>query len=198
MSRSGLTRAELVGTAVVGGAGLAAGAGLLTGGAGTASSRPSRAQDETILNFVLQIEDLQAAYYSAVLAAGRVVGEPRRFASVVGAHERAHAAFLRSAMGARARRPPRFEFGVAASDPGRFLDVARELEDLGVAAYDAGAPNLTPQSLAAAARIVSVEARHAAWIRDIAGALPAPDPTEPAKGLAQVVAAIRATGFLRP
>jgi hypothetical protein len=196
MRRPAVTRGELLGTAVAG-AGLFVATGL-AGRVGPAVSAPSAAQDETILNFVLQIEDLQAAYYAAVLDAGRVVGEPRQFARIVGEHERAHAAFLRSALGSRARRPPRFEFGEAASDPGRFLEVARDLEDLGVAAYDAGAPNLTPASLAAAGRIVSVEARHAAWIRDIAGTLPAPTATEPTKGPDEVTAAIRATGFVRP
>ena len=34
--------------------------------------------------------------------------------------------------------------------------------------------NLTPTTLAAAARIVSVEARHAAWARALAGKDPAP------------------------
>jgi hypothetical protein len=34
--------------------------------------------------------------------------------------------------------------------------------------------NLTPSTLAAAGRIVSVEARHAAWARALAGKDPAP------------------------
>ena len=53
--------------------------------------------------------------------------------------------------------------------PERFEPTALKLEDLGVAAYNAQAPNLTKAALAAAARIVSVEARHAAWIRDVRG-----------------------------
>ena len=48
-----------------------------------------------------------------------------------------------------------------------------KLEDLAVATYNGQAVNLTPASLKAAARIVSVEARHAAWIRSIVGEVPA-------------------------
>ena len=38
--------------------------------------------------------------------------------------------------------------------------------------------NLTPAALKAAARIVSVEARHAAWIRSIVGDIPGTEPTD--------------------
>jgi hypothetical protein len=55
-----------------------------------------------------------------------------------------------------------------------------KLEDLAVATYNGQAVNLTPASLKAAARIVSVEARHAAWIRSIVGEVPATDATDAA------------------
>ena len=71
------------------------------------------------------------------------------------------------------------------------------LEDLGVAALDGQAANLTKPSLAAVATIVSVEARHAAWIRDLLGELPAPTAANPAEGAARVLAAIRRTGFVK-
>ncbi len=54
------------------------------------------------------------------------------------------------------------------------------LEDLVVSTYNGQAVNLTPASLKAAARIVSVEARHAAWIRSIVGDVPAMEPTDSA------------------
>lgn len=54
------------------------------------------------------------------------------------------------------------------------------LEDLAVATYNGQAVNLTPASLKAAARIVSVEGRHAAWIRSIVGDVPATEATDPA------------------
>jgi hypothetical protein len=54
------------------------------------------------------------------------------------------------------------------------------LEDLTVATYNGQAVNLTPASLKAAARIVSVEARHAAWIRSIVGTVPSTETSDPA------------------
>ena len=48
------------------------------------------------------------------------------------------------------------------------------LEETAVAAYNGQATNLTPEALATAARIASVEARHASWARGIAGEAPAP------------------------
>jgi len=43
---------------------------------------------------------------------------------------------------------------------------------------------------------VSVEARHAAWIRHLAGKRPAPAPFDPAKSRKQVTDAVAATGFI--
>ena len=55
---------------------------------------------------------------------------------------------------------------------------------------------MTKKVLAAAASVVSVEARHAAWIRDIAGKNPAPAAFDAAKTSAQVLSAVKATGFI--
>ena len=81
---------------------------------------------------------------------------------------------------APARRRPEASTSVTTNDdPKRFARTAIRLEELGLAAYNGAATSLTPDALADAARIVSVEARHAAWIRDIAGANPAPRAAEP-------------------
>ena len=55
-----------------------------------------------------------------------------------------------------------------------------------MAALDGQAAGLTKPSLAAVATIVSVEARHAAWIRDLLGELPAPSAANPSQTAAQV------------
>ena len=98
---------------------------------------------------------------------------------------------------AKAREEPRFDFGEATRDPEEFRDTAVAIEDLAVAAYNGQAGNLTKGALEAAAKIVSVEARHAGWIRAIAGMNPAPDATEAAKTAAEVTAAVNNTGFVR-
>lgn len=161
------------------------------------ASSPSPAQDVQILKFALLLEDLHSAFYAASLAQGSLSGELRDFAEVVGSHERQHAAFIRNVLGAKAGRPPRFDFGDAVRKPRRFASTAVALEDLGVAAYNAQAPNLTPSALATAGRIVSVEARHAAWIRDLTGRNPAPRAVDLPKAAAAVTAALNQTHFIK-
>jgi rubrerythrin len=178
-------------------AGLVAG-GILVGGVGApAIGSGSRLGDAEILNFALEMEELQAALYEQALQHAGLTGELAQYARVVGGHERAHVAFLRQTLGSRAKPAPAFDFGDAVTDSDKFAAAARVLEDLGVAALDGQAANLTKPSLAAVATIVSVEARHAAWIRDLLGELPAPTAVNPAEGAARVLAAIRRTGFVK-
>jgi rubrerythrin len=196
---------ELTGTAhhtasrraVLSAASLVAG-GILVGGVGApALGSGSRLGDAEILNFALEMEELQAALYEQALKHAGLTGELEQYARVVGGHERAHVAFLRQTLGSRAKPAPAFDFGDAVADPDRFAAAARVLEDLGVAALDGQAANLTKPSLAAVASIVSVEARHAAWIRDLLGELPAPTAANPAEGAARVMTAIRRTGYVK-
>jgi hypothetical protein len=95
-------------------------------------------------------------------------------------HEKAHLAFLKKALGAAAEPAPSHEFGDKTKDAEAFTAAAVTLEDLAVATYNGQAVNLTSASLEAAARIVSVEGRHAAWIRSIVGDVPATEATDPA------------------
>jgi hypothetical protein len=183
--------------AVLSAASLVAG-GILVGGIGAqALGSGSRLGDVAILNFALEMEELQAALYAQALQHAGLTGELAQYARVVGGHERAHVAFLRETLGSRAKPAPAFDFGDAVTNSDRFAATARSLEDLGVAALDGQAGNLTKPSLAAVATIVSVEARHAAWIRDLLGELPAPGAANPAQTAAQVTAAIRRTGFVK-
>jgi rubrerythrin len=172
--------------------------GILVGGIGApALGSGSKLGDAEILNFALEMEELQAALYAQALLHAGLTGELAQYARVVGAHERGHVDFLRQTLGSRAKPAPAFDFGDAVTDSAKFAATARALEDLGVAALDGQAANLTKPSLAAVATIVSVEARHAAWIRDLQGELPAPAATNPSQTAAQVLAAIRRTGFVK-
>jgi rubrerythrin len=152
-------------------------AGAAVGGAElaeSASSGGSAATDREILTYGLLIERLQAAFYAAALAGGKLSGEARQFAQVVGAEEQAHVKYLSDALGSSAGASPHFSFGDSATDPSKFIATAISLEETGLGVYNGQAVNLTPKTLAAAARVVSVEARHAAWARAIAGEVPAP------------------------
>jgi ferritin-like protein len=191
------TRAELLERALVTGAGIAVGGVVITALPELAGSQPSAAQDAKILNFALLIEHVQAAFYADALVHGSLTGELREYAKRVGAHERAHVAFLRKALGGEARKAPKLDFGDDTTSPARFTDAALKLEDLAVAAYNSQAPALTKPALANAAKIVSVEARHAAWIRAIAGVIPAPDASEPQLSAARVTKTLNGSGYLK-
>lgn len=161
------------------------------------AARPSPALDVEVLNYALLLEELQFAFYRTALDRGVLRGELREFAGVVVDHEREHVDLLRGALGGKARKVPRFSFGAAVANERRFAATALELEDLGVAAYNGQAGNLTRDALIAAARIVSVDARHAAWIRAILGRPPASQATDPAKTRRRVLADVERTGFVR-
>lgn len=169
-----LSRADLIkgSLAVLGAAG-----GSAVGAAEIAASEKSRgspATDREILTFGLLIERLQAAFYAAALRGGKLTGEARQFARVVGAEEAAHVKYFAHALGPSAGPTPRFHFGDSITDPAKFIATAVSLEEAGLGVYNGQAVNLTPKTLAAAARVVSVEARHAAWARALAGKDPAP------------------------
>jgi ferritin-like protein len=191
------TRGELLERAVVAGGAVAAGGVLVVGLPRLAISAPSRKQDAKVLNFVLLIESLQAAFYAEALRNGKLTGEWRQFARVVGRQERAHLAYLKRTLGADARSIPRFKFGDSTKSVKKFSAAAVALEDMGLAAYNGQATNLTGRALRAAGKITSVEARHASWARDIAGENPAPRATDLPASEAKVTAALRRQGLLK-
>ena len=183
--------------AVVGGGTIVAGGVLLGGLPKLSLAAPSPSQDVQILNFALLLEYLEAEFYTEAVAAGALSGETLAFARVVGAHERAHVAFLKKALGSKANPKPTFDFKGTTENMAKFQATAVVLEDTGVSAYNGQGPRLTKKTLAAAGSIVSVEARHAAWIRDIVRKPPAPLAFDKALTKQQVEAAVGRTGFIQ-
>lgn len=190
------SRREVLGLAAAGAGALAVG-GAAAEAVLAATTKPSAKQDRKILNFALTLERLQAGFYRTALERGALKGELREFAEVVGGNERAHVAFLEKALGPAARPAPTFDFTAATGGPRRFATTARMLEDAGVLAYNGQAANLTKPTLAAAAEIVSVEGRHAAWIRDILGLPPAPNAADAGAESAVIIRQLTASGLLR-
>jgi rubrerythrin len=190
------SRAALIEGALLAGGGVVVGGVLLGGLPDFASSKPSPKQDAEILNFALTMEYVQSGFYAEALERGALEGELREFAERVGGQEEEHVAFIRKALGKAAGKKPKLDFGDDTGSPDAFTQAALKLEDLGVAAYNAQAPNLTKPTLAAAGKIVSVEARHAAWIRAIAGENPAPDAAEPTASAKRVVSTLNGSGYL--
>jgi rubrerythrin len=192
-----LTRERLLAGLLAAGAGVFAGGAVLGALPEDAGSAPSARQDIDILNFGLLLEDVQAAFYAEALRRARLDGELRTFAQTVAGQEREHARFLRARLGGAAQRPPKLDFGDDTADAQRFARSALRLEDLGVKAYFTQAANLTPTALAQLTRIATVESRHAAWIRDLSGLDPAPDPVEPTLSAATVRKTLEGSGYVR-
>jgi hypothetical protein len=186
-----VSRRELVRTAAVGGT--AALAALALPSKATALSKG----DIDILNYALVLEYLQASFYTEAQRRGALRGEARKAARVVGAVERAHVKALRGVLGRRAVKRPFFNFRGTTEDSDAFIRTAVAFEDLGTAAYKGQAPKIaSPQVLAAAISIHSVEARHAAWIRFLAGVQPAGDALDEPKSKAETLELVRSTRFI--
>jgi rubrerythrin len=162
----------------------------------TAVGARTSSRDRAIFRFALQLESLQARFYEDALAHAGLRGELREFAEVVADHESQHERAV-----ARAASQPlskqTFDFRGVTRHPVKFAHAAQALEDLGVAAYNGQLANLTDSGIAFAARIVSVEGRHAAWIRDLLGAPPAPRPVDPGEAASKVAIALKGFRFRR-
>ncbi len=178
-------------TAVVGGL---VGAGALLATASTAEAATS---DIDILNFALTLEYLEAAFYTEAVANGALTGRTAEFAKTVKEHEIAHVAALKDVLGSKAVAKPTFNFQGTTEDEDKFTATAIVLEDTGVAAYKGQAGLIKDDAvLKAALSIHTVEARHAAWIRNIVREAPAPVGFDEPMTMAQVLAAVKKTNFI--
>ena len=177
--------------------GTAVGGSALLGALPGIASAATPKGDVAILNYALTLEYLEAAFYKSANSKGALSGRLKKFATTVGAHEDAHVAALKKALGSAAVKKPSFNFKGTTSSAKTFAATAKVLEDTGVEAYQGQATNIkTPAILKAAISIHPVEARHAAWIASIMGGQPAPQAFNPAADMATVLAAVKGTGFL--
>ncbi|MEO5500526.1 MAG: ferritin-like domain-containing protein [Ginsengibacter sp.] len=133
------------------------------------------------LNFALTLEYLESNFYIKALASGIIpAGAEKNAIQVISDHETAHVNFLKTAITAAGGTPVSFTaaqfdftakgtFPTVFSDYGVLLAVAQTFEDTGVRAYKGQAPNLMANNdyLTAALQIHSVEARHAAHLREM-------------------------------
>lgn len=185
------SRASFLGKAFIGSAALL--------GALVAPPRasPAARSDVAILNFALTLEYLQASFYTETERAGAVGGAIARVPRQLGAVERAHVTALKDGLGRAAVKRPSFNFRGATEDRVKFLKTAVAFEDLAVAAYKGQATRLeSPALLAAAVAIHSVEARHAAWMRYLAGFRPAGSAFDEGKPESEVREIVASTRFI--
>jgi hypothetical protein len=191
------TRAGLLRTGLGGGAVIAGGAAIGSGsGGGTSLASPSKDTDAEILNLFLVLERVQEAFYAEALGKGGLKGDLLAFAETAGRQETEHVAFLTQRLGNRAGPRPHANFGDLLSTPERFRDAAIDFEESAIGAYVGQGANLTREVVAAVVPLVSVEARQAAWIRDIAGVSPAPRAADPARKPEDLLADLRKRGFI--
>lgn len=149
--------------------------------------------DFGILNYAYALEQLEAAFYAKVLQNQFYLNATRAERIVLkdlADHEKIHADFLKAAIKAAGGMPiknltPDFS-SVNFASRASVLGTAKAFEDLGVSAYNgAGKLISNPAYLTIAGKIVSVEARHAALIRDLIqfGTFVGPDVVDPSNGL---------------
>ena len=159
--------------------------------------RASQPDDVAILNFALVLEYLQAAFYTEAERVGSLHGALAEQARVVGSHERAHVKAFQKTLGRAAVKSPSFNFRGATDSPKSFRATAVAFEDLAVGAYKEQLPKIRSNAyLAAAISIHSVEARHAAWIRYLAGIVPAEHAFDDSLPDHETVQIVNATHFV--
>jgi len=127
--------------------------------------------DFAILNYAYALEQLEAAFYTQVTAnmyTGASADEIALFTDIRD-HELAHREFFKAALGSSAIQALTPDFSaVNFSNRASVLATAQAFEDLGVSAYNgAGFMIKDANYLTIAGKIVSVEARHAAYIRNL-------------------------------
>ncbi len=127
--------------------------------------------DVGVLNYAYALEQLEAAFYTKVLEnpPSDLSPQEMRVLEDLQKHEVAHRDFYKAALGDNAIPALQVDFSsISFENAESVLVASRTFEDLGVSAYN-GAGQLLENTdlLLVAGKIVSVEARHAAAIRDL-------------------------------
>jgi len=127
--------------------------------------------DFGVLNYAYALEQLEAAFYTKVIASpygGMSSGEMALLTDIMN-HEIIHRDFFKTALGSNAIQGLTPDFSsIDFTSRAAVLGAAKTFEDLGVSAYNyAGQLITNADYLTIAGKIVSVEARHAATIRDL-------------------------------
>jgi hypothetical protein len=189
----GTTRAAFLRTAAIGGTAMLS----------TLLSPPiasAKLTDVGILNFGLRFERLQATFYTQADELGTIAdmsSRKQRWARTLGAHERAHVRILKQVLGPKAGPRPSFDFGEDNETDAAFTRTAVAMEDLTVALLTGIVPQIQDRGLTAALLgLLTVEARHAAWARNISGANPVPAAFDVPRTLESVNGTLARTRFI--
>ncbi|HWT90440.1 MAG TPA: ferritin-like domain-containing protein [Solirubrobacterales bacterium] len=133
--------------------------------------------DVGILNYALTLEYLETAFYADVVKSGLFKGAELETIRKFGQEEAEHVKALTAAvkqMGGKPAPEPKAEFPLDSAKS--VLKLAATVENLGAAAYLGQAANIkSPEVLASALAIHSVEGRHAAVLNTLRGESITPD-----------------------
>jgi rubrerythrin len=133
--------------------------------------------DIGILNYALTLEYLETAFYADVVKSGLFKGADLETIRKFGSEEAEHVQALTAAvkqLGGKPAPEPKTEFPLKSAKS--VLELAGTVENLGAAAYLGQAANIeSPEVLASALAIHSVEGRHAAVLNTLLGESITPD-----------------------
>ena len=145
-----------------------------------------KVDDGIILNYALTLEYLERAFYRGALekfseADFATAGFPQPFYSnlkTIYADEQVHVSFLSGALTAAGITPTvELQYKFPYTNVKEFLTLSSVLEGVGVSAYLGAAASIAnPDYLTAAGSILTVEARHTAYVRSELGKSPFPNP----------------------
>ncbi len=148
----------------------------MSGGGGSETAQFGKG-DVGVLNYALTLEYLETAFYADVVKSGLFKGADLETIRKFGAEEAQHVAALTAAvkqLGGKPAPQPKTEFPLESARA--VLELAGTVENLGAAAYLGQAPNIkSPEVLASALAIHSVEGRHAAALNTLLGKSIVPD-----------------------
>ncbi len=134
--------------------------------AATAATTASSTGDVGVLNYALTLEYLEAAFYAKVIAANLFSGKVGDLLQKFGSQEDTHVMALKGAvtkLGGTPVENPNGKFPI--QNATQVAQLAYTVENLGAAAYLGQAAKIqSPEVLATALAIHSVEARHAATL----------------------------------
>lgn len=146
----------------------------VTGTTGNTTYTLDLSNDIGILNYAYALEQLEAAFYTTAISSTAFSSMSAAEQEVIGdlqKHEVIHREFFKKVLGTSAIPAISFNattVGNLMKDRATLLSTSQLLEDTGVSAYNGAGKYLTNVTyLGIAGKIVSVEARHSAAIRDI-------------------------------
>jgi rubrerythrin len=146
-------------------------------GGGTSETAQFGKGDIGILNYALTLEYLETAFYADVVKSGLFKGADLETIRKFGQEEAEHVQALTQAVKSLGGKPapePKAEFPLKSAKS--VLELAGTVENLGAAAYLGQAANIqSPEVLASALAIHSVEGRHAAVLNTLLGESITPD-----------------------